>query len=62
MSEHTIVFYMKTGGKEVRIYIKTDRTRSIRAAIVTDAVTGNRCGGISRPRKVPLLDKGLVIV
>lgn len=50
MSAATIVFYMKTGGKEVRIYVKNGQTRSIRAAVVT-STSSSRCGGISRPLK-----------
>ena len=50
MSANTIVFYMKTGGREVRIYVKNGLTRSIRAAVVT-STSSSRCGGISRPLK-----------
>jgi hypothetical protein len=56
MSGSTIVFYMKTGGREIRIYVKTGQTRSIRAAVVTD-MSSSRCGGISRPLKTPSLMK-----
>jgi len=49
MSGNTIIFYMKTGTRELRVYMKNDCSRSTQITTVSDSLSQNRVGGISRP-------------